>query len=1677
MKFDTKNRALIAGLTLIIPLAALSMGVLGLGDLTRADNYSSYLLRDISENGNGAVVHWVDYSSGVGDIMIKGTDERGYFTGSSHRIHHEGKDSFLSSIGRVTDHLVVFYLTTVLDIEEARYQEETWVELNIKTLDPVTLEPAGKYSEGEVLGEFQVEYLFHDHFNSMGRMYAQYHMETLGFDLHDDIMISPVILDLDHYKDDGPSVELKNTTISRIEPDRMLLSIGEDLIPYVMLVEFRTRDFRMDSGNSPGTWGGLDVILYEEDDNGDLVFSTMNMGSMESSTWKLPGGLPHDDYRAVTDEERSVLMTEEYGIAIFEEGEENGTFLEFPRDTFFTEGRDIEVLEDGTIMAVWQGDVVGEVGDTMFMVHLDNMSNIVVDTALPEDVTYGRMVVLEDGSIIGIASSGGSSSFKLITFQLIGGDLVERESIASTLDMGIALIMVMAFAPFVIGFAAFIINISDMRLKQFRKMTESQLQLFDEKVLGKALGKRSAGMDKDAMIAEILKPDDMGSVSKKEERRRMRFVVIPFVYFALIGVGVIAIFSGLILDAPVKPAFFSGYSSVLEVFLLSFALSALIFLLLGEWGLGRRRNSALMLMMFSQATGQIFLLLFILTLFIPQIGYFGAVQFFMIMVPGLMFMGLFGPFLIILDRKKKKKMWAFLPMFAFYGVTTFILLSLMAASGSFVPTGTGRFISSMFFMEFTKLFNYMIVGMLGGAVIQSWISMNDIKPSARWSVKELMRMRTAPLIMAHIVNIALGIAFFAIGLGIPIDLTEGTLLMMITIFSAVVVGLGAVMYIAGIAMVKKLKKDTKNLNQGLMMAYFTPLITTITGLLLAMLLSVVGPILMTAAAAGQIFYADKVVRDTFQVLPFDIKKEEKRKMENDRLRTLEKKKQTGKKKTKMYLPEKLFNQKLKKSLRAYWILLLVMIVIGLLAAQYGQYLPQLELLKGLGPDLVYALLFVLVCAPLLIFIWIKMGKIREEESPMKLANAGIMTPLIVTTMLALLLIGALMSSPVIFLGVSAIYGIPYMITVRMYQDKAKKRFSELTREQRMVYPAEMVAFKAGAMGVTDQTVLERSPEEIKKDLLDRKGSEKKMEEKGEKKGDMDIPRKDSRNQIEKGEYLFMETPALQRARTSGVKKGGIIIIFLSASAFLLSLVGAVVGSICGIFTTVMMGVICLIFLPLGIVMLVAKGGKEPVKFYQWGAVDHSLVGAKEIYIPYGNLRPAGEKRVPEIGKIQLLKAHNISTIWLPTDRSPYAELHQRIQGYFANDDYQGYIENNAGTNAQDVVMPVVSLVLSVIGSIAIAAMMIFIQDLSLKMSLLAFASAFLILNLTLGNRSKKQENLEKTQRILRPKREGRDIKMTIMAISMVVGLLIAIAGAAVALLVPGGVMTIDIYSQDLPADYEQLIGFEDGGTYTIDSNLAVLNGQEARISNAVFMFEGSFSQPGMFYVENGGTALLDNVTLMSKGQSNIMSVEVHGYSEFTDCTFEGIWADSSMINGQGGVEVHGTDALFTNCTFMNASYNLLMVVDADVKLLSCSFMNCKDDAVEVQSSELEMIDCHVENVDWAMVSFDGSEVTIDGCRFNHTNYGIANAWSRLKVKDSSFNNIQYYAISSGFGSSLDQSGNQFNSVGEEVKSELGFEEMMFSTCVIIPFIIGILGLVYVVVVSRKMKKEAKKNGK
>ena len=62
--------------------------------------------------------------------------------------------------------------------------------------------------------------------------------------------------------------------------------------------------------------------------------------------------------------------------------------------------------------------------------------------------------------------------------------------------------------------------------------------------------------------------------------------------------------------------------------------------------------------------------------------------------------------------------------------------------------------------------------------------------------------------------------------------------------------------------------------------------------------------------------------------------------------------------------------------------------------------------------------------------------------------------------------------------------------------------------------------------------------------------------------------------------------------------------------------------------------------------------------------------------------------------------------------------------------------------------------------------------------------------------------------------------------------------------------------------------------------------------------EGSFDDPGTFYVHNGGSFVLDNVTFMSKGQSKVMSVEIHGDSEFNNCEFEGIWADSSMINVQ-----------------------------------------------------------------------------------------------------------------------------------------------------------------------------------
>ncbi len=69
---------------------------------------------------------------------------------------------------------------------------------------------------------------------------------------------------------------------------------------------------------------------------------------------------------------------------------------------------------------------------------------------------------------------------------------------------------------------------------------------------------------------------------------------------------------------------------------------------------------------------------------------------------------------------------------------------------------------------------------------------------------------------------------------------------------------------------------------------------------------------------------------------------------------------------------------------------------------------------------------------------------------------------------------------------------------------------------------------------------------------------------------------------------------------------------------------------------------------------------------------------------------------------------------------------------------------------------------------------------------------------------------------------------------------------------------------------------------------------------------------------------------------------------------------------------------------------------------------------------------------------------------------------------------KYFAISSGFGAEVEEKGNAYGSVGEEVKSDVGFEGMMFGTCAIIPFIIGILGLIYAIIMLRKRKMEMSK---
>ncbi len=378
------------------------------------------------------------------------------------------------------------------------------------------------------------------------------------------------------------------------------------------------------------------------------------------------------------------------------------------------------------------------------------------------------------------------------------------------------------------------------------------------------------------------------------------------------------------------------------------------------------------------------------------------------------------------------------------------------------------------------------------------------------------------------------------------------------------------------------------------------------------------------------------------------------------------------------------------------------------------------------------------------------------------------------------------------------------------------------------------------------------------------------------------------------------------------------------------------------------------------------------------------------------------------------------------------------------------------------VMPIVAIILSALGAIGASFFIYISGDFSWKVAMLSFPTMLLVMTLLMSSKYLRSTKQPRMNKAAAPSKTAYNMVVGVIVISLILSFIFT----PIAFFVPGSIMKEELTTDEAPMNYLPGSFFNGSNNYSISENVRVLKGENLTLKDAVIEIKGTSSAPIYFWVDKGGSITADNVTFRVVDGKRAMSWELHGESSFNDCSFDGIWGDLYDQNGQGGIEIY-QDSLFTGCSFNNGSSNLMMIVECKVVIDSCSFSNTEDDAIEVRSGELELRRSEIRNVGWGVCTFDGSDILVDACLFTDVQEGIALSWSTGKVTDTEFRNVTREALSVPFGATLEEEDLIFDNVADERSSESGFESVILGTCTIIPFAIGILALIVVIIIRKK----------
>lgn len=1656
MNLNTFVKICLTAMLLVVPLsAALTIAISREEWQEGDDQYSTWTVSRLGRADKGPIAYWIEYNEGFGVLRAVQLDNKANPTGLTLKIAEEGSDIWSPFMKQSGEVIVLSYTRTKGDISKARVGSSTTVELVVRTLDPDTFEPVGPLAKPLIAAELVHDGIDHSYLWHGDRLYC-------WFDTNGVSSLPEGVMGL--Y---GGSIGEKPFLIptKSVEPERVLYSISLDGEVETAYLQADGVDPHMLSagGNSSGDpWGGIEILLLRKERDASDSMALFSMNCSEVWSWpRLREDI--DTYKYVSRRGDDLyLVGDSIGFLNVVIGEDTEYPYITKRNVWSDKFWGVRFDEGTNATFCWSGEDKdrGDDDTSLHFITIDRAPEgprVVQEHITRTDLVLARFLYVGNSTYAGIVlTTDTPNSYRGFVYS--PGRFQERSRIITLAKPGSSILLAGILTPIAIGILALILSAKKQRIKAFRKMNLTQLQLFGEEQLRKAIGKDAKGWTKERMIEYLLHPEEVPQYSREEELRLFNLLPAKYIYFSLLVFGIIPMILNIIFDPTAHPAYLVGMGTHFDTIVITSMLSILFVLSLGEFGTGVLRRVTLIFMGLGLLIGEATLAVFIFGVASPSIELSYLTGMLFISASPLMVLALAGPFVFMFDRKREWWNITMVILFATPLMTAlFTLISISSLEGALTTPGS-HLRSSTLMMSLSRMITYMLLSMAGGLAFSGLLSLNTIKPMNRWTREDLDMARRLPFVTALLGASIFGGGLIIFGSFLRIGLLDELLLtgMMLGVGLGIAL-MGGAMWWSGLRKAKNMKELEKDISSIFIMVFFTPGLTLMAGFCLTIVLGLIGAIIGVFAMFFQIIFGNHLLQTSM----YSTLAETKEKGVAPALVSTPTMKAEGSEKIKLPVPKKEFMDKMNKNTRGTMTTLIVLSVIGLLLNNFGGWIPHVRILRDIGvPDLACMAAYILAITSALAMTILQIRSLKRMRSPIKILGVSSNGPLIIIGMIGTILLGAVMIRSVYYLTSISFMLISSFFVQKMLKDAVSKRFLELPKEDRMVYPAELLIFKATSFTGPDQRLLDLPPEALAEAL---KGAKARKAPEAPK-VPMTIER-DRTGQILKGKLLFKEDARLLTAKMAKARKIALIGVITGCFGIVISGILLASASACSLPFSVLAMIFSITSIAISTIVLFGKGGKAVVEFYEGGVLDHSILSGKEIYIPWGNFSNYVKANDPSLGEIYNLRTPSGERVTIPLGQKDVFGHIETILSKIGKAEHAGFVDNRAKTELKNKVMPIVSLVLSLIGALIASTYIYYSRDQLWKIALMVFPACFLIFFLTTCMKYIRTERSPSGA----VKAEGSKLAYRLIVGSVAACLVLTPILGVLAIFTPGGFVGNSIVMDSPPDDYMDRKHFNISGLYSIKDHIRVANDEELYLEDSFLQMDGNPSSPIVIWVDKGGSLRARNVSFITKDGSYGTSIEVHGRAEFSDCLFDGIWGDPSNENGQGGIEIYG-EAVFRNCTIRNGYTNLFMLVGSKVEMHGCFLDGSDDDALEVNSGYLLMNDCLVSNVGWGIVAFDGSFCEVKNCCFSDVGDGIALSWSKAHVEDVLFRNVTYEALTAPLGSSLKEEGLTFQNVGLERSRRIGFDSVMFMTCLSLPVVIGILSLIVIINIWKKEKK-------